>query len=93
MRGEWETLPSMVRSPNPTTWRLCMMNLAIRGIEANLGKEPADSFLKDQHPHEKFDLVMANPPFNMKEWGQPVLQNDKRWEYGQPPANKSILLF
>ena len=59
----------------------------------NLGKEPADSFLKDQHPHEKFDLVMANPPFNMKEWGQPVLQNDKRWEYGQPPANKSILLF
>ncbi|XDD44066.1 type I restriction-modification system subunit M [Leptospira sp. WS60.C2] len=74
---------------NPTTWRLCMMNLAIRGIEANLGKEPADSFLKDQHAHDKFDLIMANPPFNMKEWGQPSLQNDKRWEYGTPPANNA----
>jgi type I restriction enzyme M protein len=74
---------------NPTTWRLCMMNLAIRGIRANLGKEPSDSFLRDQHLDKKFDLVMANPPFNMKEWGQPALQNDVRWKYGIPPANNA----
>jgi len=74
---------------NPTTWRMCKMNLAIRGIDGNLGKEPADSFLRDQHAGSKFDFVMANPPFNMKEWGQPSLQDDVRWQFGTPPANNA----
>jgi type I restriction enzyme M protein len=74
---------------NPTTWRLAKMNLAIRGIEANLGAEPSDSFLRDLHAALKADFVMANPPFNMKDWGQPQLQEDKRWKYGVPPANNA----
>lgn len=74
---------------NPTTWKLAKMNLAIRGIEADLGAEHADSFLRDLHPSIKADFVMANPPFNMKDWGQPQLQGDKRWKYGTPPANNA----
>jgi len=74
---------------NPTTWKLAKMNLAIRGIEADLGAEHADSFLRDLHPSVKADFVMANPPFNMKDWGQPQLQGDKRWKYGTPPANNA----
>jgi type I restriction enzyme M protein len=74
---------------NPTTWRLAKMNLAIRGIEADLGAEHADSFLRDLHGAVKADFVMANPPFNMKDWGQPQLQGDKRWKYGTPPANNA----
>jgi len=74
---------------NATTWRLAKMNLAIRGIEADLGSEHADSFLRDLHSTLKADFVMANPPFNMKDWGQPRLENDKRWKYGLPPANNA----
>lgn len=74
---------------NPTTWKLAKMNLAIRGIEADLGPENADSFLRDLHGAVKADFVMANPPFNMKDWGQPQLQGDKRWKYGMPPANNA----
>lgn len=74
---------------NPTTWRLAKMNLAIRGIEADLGAENADSFLRDLHSGLKADFVMANPPFNMKDWGQPQLRGDKRWKYGTPPANNA----
>jgi type I restriction enzyme M protein len=74
---------------NATTWKLAKMNLAIRGIEADLGEEHADSFLRDLHASVKADFVMANPPFNMKDWGQPSLQTDKRWKYGIPPANNA----
>ena len=74
---------------NTTTWRLAKMNLAIRGVSVNLGPEPGDSFLNDLHPSLKADYVMANPPFNMKDWGQPQLQNDVRWKYGLPPANNA----
>ncbi len=74
---------------NPTTWKLAKMNLAIRGIEADLGAEHADSFLRDLHGAVKADFVMANPPFNMKDWGQSQLQGDKRWKYGTPPANNA----
>jgi len=56
---------------NPTTWRLVAMNLAIRGIGFNLGKEPADSFTQDQHPDLKADYVLANPPFNVRTGGAP----------------------
>lgn len=71
---------------NPTTWRLACMNLAIRGIDYNLGKEPADTFTRDQHPTLLADFIMANPPFNMREWGADELADDPRWRYGAPPA-------
>ena len=54
---------------NPTTWRLAAMNLAIRGFAADLGQEPADTFARDQHLDQKFDYILANPPFNVSDWG------------------------
>jgi type I restriction enzyme M protein len=74
---------------NPTTWRLAAMNMAIRGIDFNFGKGPADSFLNDQHPDLRADYVMANPPFNMKEWWNSKLENDPRWQYGTPPQSNA----
>ena len=70
---------------NPTTWRLVAMNLAIRGLRANLGKEPADTFANDQFPDTKFDYIMANPPFNIKDWGGEKHETDPRWKFGKPP--------
>ena len=74
---------------NPTTWKMAQMNLAIRGIDADLGKANADSFLNDQHSTLKADFVMANPPFNMSDWGADKLQDDVRWKYGIPPAGNA----
>lgn len=74
---------------NPTTWRLAAMNLAIRGIEANLGAEHADSFRRDQHPDLKADFILANPPFNDSDWGGDSLRDDARWQYGAPPAGNA----
>ena len=74
---------------NPTTWRLVAMNLAIRGMDFNLGKEPADTFHRDQHPDLKADYVLANPPFNISDWGGDRLLDDKRWAYGTPPAGNA----
>jgi type I restriction enzyme M protein len=74
---------------NHTTWRLAKMNLAIRGIDGNLGKENADSFHNDLHPDLKADYVLANPPFNDKSWGGELLRDDKRWTYGIPPARNA----
>ena len=74
---------------NPTTWRLAKMNLAIRGIEGNLGPEHADSFRRDLHPDLKADFILANPPFNMKEWGGEQLRDDVRWRFGAPPAGNA----
>jgi len=71
---------------NHTTWRLAKMNLAIRGIDGNLGKEHADSFHRDLHPDLKADFVLANPPFNDSDWRGDLLKADKRWQYGAPPA-------
>ena len=71
---------------NPTTWRLAKMNLAIRGIEANLGSKWADSFHEDLHPGLKADFVLANPPFNDSDWGGERLRTGDRWAYGVPPA-------
>lgn len=70
---------------NPTTWKMAQMNLAIRGIEADLGKFNADTFFDDQHPTLKADFVMANPPFNLSDWGGDRLTDDVRWQYGLPP--------
>ena len=74
---------------NPTTWKLAQMNLAIRGIEADLGKLSADTFFNDCHPQLKADFIMANPPFNLSGWGQDKLLDDVRWQYGIPPANNA----
>ncbi|MEV5376788.1 class I SAM-dependent DNA methyltransferase [Streptomyces nondiastaticus] len=74
---------------NLTTWRLAHMNLAIHGVEANLGDEPADTFRNDQHPDLKADVVMANPPFNISDWGGEQLGMDKRWVYGTPPVGNA----
>ena len=74
---------------NNTTWKLAAMNLALRGIEANLGKENADSFHRDLHPDLKADYILANPPFNSSDWGGDRLREDKRWVYGVPPAGNA----
>lgn len=74
---------------NPTTWRLAAMNMAIRGIDFNFGGEPANTFSNDKHPDLRADFVMANPPFNMKEWNTGVKDDDPRWQYGIPPAGNA----
>ncbi len=74
---------------NPTTWRLALMNLAIRGIESHLGDQWADTFLNDKHPDLKADFILANPPFNISDWGGQRLQEDKRWVYGVPPVGNA----
>ena len=74
---------------NPTTRQLALMNLAIRGIEANLGQEHADSFHDDMHPDLKVDYILANPPFNSSDWGGDRLREDRRWTYGIPPTGNA----
>lgn len=74
---------------NYTTWQLAAMNMAIRGLDYNFGKEPASTYTNDQHPDLRADYIMANPPFNMREWNTGVDDNDPRWVYGQPPANNA----
>ncbi|WP_419798713.1 MAG: N-6 DNA methylase [Terasakiella sp.] len=75
---------------NPTTWKLAAMNMAIRGIDFNFGKKNADSFLDDQHPDLRADFVMANPPFNIKDWWHASLEDDVRWKgYETPPAGNA----
>ena len=74
---------------NADTWKMAKMNLAIRGIDANLGEHQADTFFNDVHPTLKADFIMANPPFNLSGWGQDKLQDDKRWKYGIPPAGNA----
>jgi len=74
---------------NHTTWRLAKMNLAIRGIDGNLGKEHADSFHRDLHPDLKADFVIANPPFNDSDWRGDLLKDDKRWKFGTPPTGNA----
>nr|WP_255518430.1 class I SAM-dependent DNA methyltransferase [Thermoactinomyces sp. CICC 10522] len=74
---------------NPTTWRLCKMNLAIRGIDNNLGEHHADTFHNDLHKNLKADYILANPPFNVSDWGGERLTEDLRWKYGVPPAKNA----
>jgi type I restriction enzyme M protein len=73
----------------PTTWRLAKMNLALRGIEANLGPEWGDTFHADKHPDLRADYVIANPPFNQDDWGGARLRTDSRWKYGAPPVGNA----
>jgi hypothetical protein len=75
---------------NHTTWRLAKLNLAIRGIDANIVH--GDTFHADGHKDLKADYVLANPPFNDSDWGQPRLKEDVRWKYGVPPAGNANFL-
>jgi type I restriction enzyme M protein len=72
---------------NYTTWRLAKMNLAIRGIEGQIAQ--GDTFHNDQHPDLKADFILANPPFNVSDWGGERLREDRRWKYGVPPAGNA----
>jgi len=74
---------------NPTTWKLAKMNLAIRGIDNNLGPEHADSFHRDLHKDLRADYILANPPFNSSDWGGERLRDDARWKYGAPPVGNA----
>nr|WP_132545330.1 class I SAM-dependent DNA methyltransferase [Plasticicumulans lactativorans] len=72
---------------NYTTWRLARMNLAIRGIDGQIAH--GDTFHHDRHPDLKADFILANPPFNISDWGGERLRDDKRWQYGTPPAGNA----
>lgn len=74
---------------NSDTWKMAKINMAIRGIDANLGPYQADTFHNDLHKNQKFDFILANPPFNLSNWGQDKLQEDVRWKYGTPPAGNA----
>ncbi len=74
---------------NPTTWRLAAMNLAIRGIDFNLGREPGDTFTRNQHADLRADFILANPPFNISDWWHGSLTGDSRWLYGDPPQGNA----
>ena len=87
--GEKTDLSIYGQESNPTTWRLAKMNLAIRGIEADLGPRAADSFSRDLHRDLKADYILANPPFNMSDWGEELLKDDIRWQFETPPARNA----
>lgn len=72
-----------------TTWKLAKMNLALRGIDADLGDKSADSFTQDLHPDLRADFVLANPPFNVSDWWNAKLADDPRWKYGTPPEGNA----
>ena len=87
--GRRDRLSIYGQESNPTTWKLCQMNLAIRGIEADLGPENADSFRRDVHPDLRADFILANPPFNVSDWKGELLRDDVRWKYGVPPVSNA----
>ena len=87
--GKIDDLSVYGQESNPTTWRLARMNLVIRRIDANLGAYAADSFHSDLHPDLRADFVLANPPFNMSDWGGALLQDDPRWQFGTPPTGNA----
>lgn len=87
--GNLDNISVYGQESNPTTWKMAKMNLAIRSIEADLGKHNADTFHDDLHSILKADYIMANPPFNMKKWGQEQLKEDPRWKYGIPPKSNA----
>ncbi len=74
---------------NADTWKMAKMNMAIRGIDADFGPYHADTFFNDLHKSLKADFIMANPPFNLSNWGQDKLIDDVRWKYGVPPAGNA----
>lgn len=88
-QGKIEDLSIYGQELNATTWKLCKMNLAIRGLDGNIGPHQGDTFHNDMHKMLKADFVMANPPFNIKDWGGSALVDDIRWKYGVPPEGNA----
>lgn len=88
--GNINNLSVFGQESNPTTRKMALMNLAIRGIEADLGKFNADTFYNDVHPTLKADFILANPPFNLAEWNDGSLNDDPRWKYGLPTGNANF---
>ena len=86
-RGARADISIYGQESNYTTWRLAKMNLAIRGIEGRIAH--GDSFHNDRHPDLKADFILANPPFNVSDWGGERLADDKRWQYGAPPKGNA----
>jgi type I restriction enzyme M protein len=89
-QGRIDDISIYGQESNQTTWRLCQMNLAIRGIDSsNVKWNNEGSFLRDAHPDLKADYIIANPPFNVSDWSGELLQTDGRWQYGTPPAGNA----
>jgi type I restriction enzyme M protein len=88
-QGKISNLSIYGQELNSTTWKLCRMNLAIRGLEGNLGAEHADTFHNDLHRTLKADYILANPPFNISDWGGSKLTDDVRWKFGMPPEGNA----
>ena len=88
-QGNINDLSVFGQESNPTTWKMATMNLAIRGIEADLGEFNADTFFNDVHKDKRFDFILANPPFNLSDWGGDRLKEDPRWDYGIPPEGNA----
>lgn len=87
--GSLDTLRVYGQESSATTWRLARMNLAVRGISADLGPRPGDTFADDLHPDLAADYILANPPFNAKDWGAARLAIDRRWRFGVPPSGNA----
>ncbi len=88
-QGRVSELSIYGQESNPNTWKLAHMNLAIHALEGDLGQGDADTFTNDLHPALRADFILANPPFNMKDWGGDKLVKDARWKYGLPPAGNA----
>ena len=88
-RGNRGKISVYGQESNADTWKMAKMNMAIRGIDANFGPYQADTFFNDLHPTLKADFIMANPPFNLSNWGQEKLKDDVRWQFGTPPAGNA----
>lgn len=87
--GQRDSISIYGQEANPDTWKMAIMNLTIRGLDADLGPYHADTFTNDLHPTLKADFILANPPFNYHPWGQENLKDDPRWKYGLPPENNA----
>lgn len=88
-KGNINNISVYGQESNPTTWKLAMMNLFLRGIEADLGQYNADTFINDIHPSLRADFIMANPHFNDSHWGRDSLKDDVRFKYGLPPDSNA----
>lgn len=87
--GNRQSISVYGQESNADTWKMAKMNMAIRGIDADFGPYHADTFFNDLHANLRADFIMANPPFNLSNWGQDKLQDDVRWKYGTPPAGNA----
>lgn len=88
-RGNIDNISIFGQESNPGTWKMAKMNLAIRGLEGNLGEKNADSFTEDLHKTLRADYIIANPPYNLKEYWKPSLEGDPRWIFGKPDTKNA----